>query len=64
MKIRLATALLVTAVLGGCAVFRDSHPTPTKLVAANPTVEAPMFVDLPPPTAATPPGCSPPAHLS
>jgi type IV secretion system protein VirB9 len=52
MKIRLATALLVTAVLGGCAVFRESHPTPTKLVAANPTVEAPMLVNLPPPTVA------------
>jgi len=52
MKIRLATALLVTAVLGGCAVFAESHPTPTKLVAANPTVEAPMLVNLPPPTVA------------
>ena len=53
MKIRLATALLVTTVLGGCAVFRESHPAaPTKLVAANPTVEAPMLVNLPPPTAA------------
>jgi type IV secretion system protein VirB9 len=53
MKIRLATALLVTAVLGGCAVFRESHPAaPTKLVAANPTVEAPMLVNLPMPTAA------------
>ena len=53
MKIRLATALLVTTVLGGCAVFRESHPAaPTKLVAANPTVEAPMLVNLPTPTAA------------
>ena len=34
MKIRLATALLVTTVMGGCAVFRESHPAaPTKLVA-------------------------------
>ncbi len=53
MKIRLATALLVTTVLGGCAMFRESHPAaPTKLVAANPTVEAPMLVSLPPPAAA------------
>jgi P-type conjugative transfer protein TrbG len=53
MKIRLATALLVTSLLGGCAMFRESHPAaPTKLVVANPTVEAPVLVNLPPPAAA------------
>ena len=40
-------------LIGGCAVFRESHPAaPTKLVAANPTVEAPVLVNLPPPAAA------------
>ena len=52
MKIRTVSALLVTAVLGGCAVFPQNAPAPTKLVAANPTVEAPMLVNLPPPAAA------------
>jgi len=51
MKIHLVTVLLVTTALGGCAVIR-SHLAPTKLVAANPTVEAPMLVNMPPPPAA------------
>jgi type IV secretion system protein VirB9 len=52
MKIRTASALLVTTVLAGCAVLGQSHPAPTKLVAANPTVEAPMLVNMPPPAVA------------
>ena len=56
MKTHLVAVLLLTTALGGCAVVRShlapSQMAPTKMVAANPTIEAPMLVNLPPPAVA------------
>ena len=47
-----AVSLLLAVTLSGCATHSTPAQAPTQLVAANPTVESPVMVNLPPPVSA------------
>ena len=49
---RVFIGFLGTAALMGCAHHETASSAPTNLVAANPTIEAPTMVNLPPPATA------------